>query len=98
MEKTEKQTILIIEDEEAIAELERDYLERAGFRVEIDRSAEKLGAKIRGATLAKVPYQIVVGPRDEAAGTISVRERTQGDLGAMTTEALIEKLNKESKR
>ncbi|MBR6019726.1 MAG: response regulator transcription factor [Lachnospiraceae bacterium] len=41
MEKTEKQTILIIEDEEAIAELERDYLERAGFRVEIETDGDR---------------------------------------------------------
>ena len=41
-------------------------------------------AKIRAATVQKVPYQVVVGPRDEAAGTISVRSRAAGDLGAMT--------------
>ena len=41
MEKTEKQTILIIEDEEAIAELERDYLERAGFHVEIETDGDR---------------------------------------------------------
>ena len=48
-------------------------LREAGFRVDVDVSAEKLGAKIREATLQKVPYQVVVGPRDEAAGTVSVR-------------------------
>ncbi len=70
-------------------------LRAAGFRVDVDVSAEKLGAKIREATMQKVPYQIVVGPRDEAAGTISVRARTEGDLGAMTTDALIAKLKAE---
>ena len=50
----------------------------------MDTSAEKLGAKIRAATVQKVPYQVVAGPRDEAAGTISVRSRTDDDLGAMT--------------
>ncbi len=67
-------------------------LRAAGFRTDVDSSPEKLGAKIREATVGKVPYQIVVGPRDEAAGTVSVRSRKDGDLGAMTVEALVEKL------
>ena len=70
-------------------------LRAADFRVDVDVSAEKLGAKIREATMQKVPYQIVVGPRDEAAGTISVRSRSEGDLGAMTTDAFIQKLKAE---
>ena len=70
-------------------------LKAAGFRVEVDSSAEKLGAKIREATLMKVPYQVVVGPRDEANGTISVRSRTDGDLGAMKLEYLVAKLQEE---
>ena len=70
-------------------------LKAAGFRVDIDTSAEKLGAKIREATLMKVPYQVVVGPRDEANGTISVRSRTDGDLGAMKLEDLVAKLQEE---
>ena len=45
-------------------------LAAAGFRVEVDDSAEKLGAKIREASNWKVPYKLVVGPRDEAAGTV----------------------------
>ena len=72
-------------------------LKAAGFRVEVDTSAEKLGAKIREATLMKVPYQIVVGPRDEANGTISVRSRTDGDLGAMKLEDFVAKLQAEIK-
>ena len=70
-------------------------LKAAGFRVEVDSSAEKVGAKIREATLMKVPYQVVVGPRDEANGTVSVRSRTDGDLGAMKLEDLVAKLQEE---
>ena len=70
-------------------------LRAAGFRVDVDSSAEKLGAKIREATLMKVPYQVVVGPRDEAAGQVSVRSRGEGDLGAMTLDALVAKLKAE---
>jgi threonyl-tRNA synthetase len=63
--------------------------------VGVDLSAEKLGGKNREATLQKVPYQVVVGPRDEAAGTISVRSRAEGDLGAMTLEAFTARLSDE---
>ena len=70
-------------------------LRAANFRVDIDSSAEKLGAKIREATLMKIPYQIVVGPRDEAADQISVRSRGEGDLGAMKLDAFIEKMKAE---
>ena len=70
-------------------------LKAAGFRVDIDTSAEKLGAKIREATLMKVPYQVVVGPRDEANGTVSVRSRGEGDLGAMKLDDFLGKLKGE---
>ena len=69
----------------------------AGFRVEVDSSAEKLGAKIRLATVEKVPYQLVVGPRDEAAGQVSARSRADGDLGAMALAAFVERLAGELK-
>ncbi len=70
-------------------------LRAANFRVDVDSSAEKLGAKIREATLMKIPYQVVVGPRDEAADQISVRSRGEGDLGAMKLDAFVEKLKGE---
>lgn len=70
-------------------------LRKAGFRVDVDISAEKLGAKIREATLMKIPYQVVVGPRDEAAGVVSVRSRVDGDLGAMKVDDLVARLNGE---
>ena len=70
-------------------------LRAAGFRVDVDASAEKLGAKIREATLQKLPYQVVVGPRDEAAGTVSVRKSGEGDLGAMSLADFVEKIRGE---
>ena len=57
-------------------------------------SSGKLG-KIREASFWKVPYKLVVGPRDEASGTVSVRKTGEGDLGAMTLDVLIEKLRSE---
>ncbi len=57
-----------------------------GFRVEVDDRNEKIGKKIREAQLEKVPYMLVVGDRDVEAGTVSVRHRAEGDLGAMSKE------------
>lgn len=93
----EQARILPVSDKAlAYAEKVAAGLRAAGFRIDIDRSPEKLGAKIREATMQKIPYQIVVGPRDEAAGTVSVRSRTEGDLGAMTAEAFAARLRDET--
>lgn len=70
-------------------------LRAEGFRVDVDGSPDKLGAKIREAAMQKVPYQVVVGPRDEAAQQISVRSRTDGDLGAMKIPDFVARLKKE---
>ena len=92
----EQVRILPISDKAmAYAKKVQSALRAAGFRVEVDASAEKLGAKIREATLMKVPYQVVVGPRDEAAEQISVRSRADGDLGAMKLPDFVAKLHAE---
>ena len=72
------------------AEYARDVaakLDAQGFRVEVDGRNEKIGKKIREAQLEKIPYMLVVGDRDMEAGTVSVRHRSEGDLGAMSLEA-----------
>ena len=61
-------------------------LKEQGFRVEVDGRNEKIGKKIREAQLEKIPYMLVVGDRDMEAGTVSVRHRAEGDLGAMSLE------------
>jgi threonyl-tRNA synthetase len=58
-------------------------LRRAGLRADVDLSSGKMGAKIREATLQKVPYMLVVGGREAENGTASVRTREGQDLGAM---------------
>jgi threonyl-tRNA synthetase len=63
----------------------------AGLRVEVDRRGEKLGYKIRDAQLQKVPYMLVVGGREEEAGTVAVRCRSGEDLGAVAVEAFVER-------
>ena len=70
-------------------------LKAAGYRCDVDTTAEKLGAKIRGAQLMKVPYMVIVGGKDEAAGVVSVRSRAAGDQGQMKIEELISRLNAE---
>jgi threonyl-tRNA synthetase len=57
-------------------------LRSAGFRVHLDDRNEKLQAKIRDAQLEKIPYMLVVGGKEAEAGTVSVRHRSKGDLGA----------------
>ena len=70
-------------------------LDEQGFRVETDVRNEKIGKKIREATLEKVPYMLVVGDRDVEAKTVSVRTRAGEDLGAMSLEDFAAKLKAE---
>jgi threonyl-tRNA synthetase len=85
-----------------VSEKSEDYgreieqkLRAAGLRVTGDFRAEKLGSKIRDAQLELIPYMLVVGPRDAEQGTVSVRDRIAGDLGAMPLAAALEKLQAE---
>ena len=68
-------------------------LDSQGFRVEVDGRNEKIGKKIREATLEKIPFMLVVGDRDMEAGTVSVRTRTGEDLGAMSLADFAAKLH-----
>ncbi len=70
-------------------------LDQKGFRVETDTRNEKIGKKIREATLEKIPYMLVVGDRDVENQTVSVRTRSGEDLGAMSLEAFAAKLKEE---
>ncbi len=65
------------------------------FRVVVDERAEKMGAKIRDAQMQKVPYMLVLGGREIENGTVSVRGRVAGDLGAMPLETFIGKMDAE---
>ncbi|HOW27285.1 MAG TPA: threonine--tRNA ligase [Elusimicrobiota bacterium] len=70
-------------------------LRRAGFRVEMDGGAEKVGAKIREATMQKIPYLLVVGAREAENKTVSVRTREGKDEGAITLENFSDLLKKQ---
>ncbi len=70
-------------------------LEKEGLRCEVDGRAEKIGYKIRTAQLEKIPYMLIIGEREVAANSISVRRRDGVDLGRMSMEGLLEVLRKE---
>jgi threonyl-tRNA synthetase len=67
----------------------RDGLKAAGLRAELDERQEKIGFKIREAQLQKVPYMLVVGDRESAENTVSVRARAGGDQGASSIDRFI---------
>lgn len=70
-------------------------LEAAGLRVEVDSRAEKVGWKIRQATMEKVPYMLTVGDKECEEKTVAVRKRNGEDLGSMTVAELTAKLVEE---
>jgi threonyl-tRNA synthetase len=70
-------------------------LKAGGLRAEADLRDEKMGAKIRDAELEKVPYMLVVGPREAEAGTCSPRRKGQGQLEGMTRQAFLERVQRE---
>jgi len=72
-----------------------EKLQQAGVRVETDLRNEKLGYKIREAQLEKVPYMLVIGENESANGTVSVRRRGEGDLGAQPLDEFIGRITGE---
>ena len=68
---------------------------KAGIRVELDDRNEKIGYKIREAQLGKVPYMLVVGEKEKEAGTVSVRSRKEGDIGAVDTDVFLKRMQEE---
>ncbi|MBI2964667.1 MAG: threonine--tRNA ligase [Chloroflexi bacterium] len=73
----------------------RAKLAEAGLRAEVDRSNERMNAKIRAAQLQKVPYMLVIGDREQAAGNVAVRRRAGGDLGARPVDKVVRMLSDE---
>ncbi len=87
-----------------ISEKMQDYAVRvegqfrdAGFRVKSDLRPEKVGYKIREAQLELIPYMLVVGQREAEEGTVSVRDRIEGDLGSMPVAEALTRLTVEVK-
>lgn len=74
-----------------------EALKAAGVRVELDVSADKIGAKIREAHAAKPMYQIVIGEKEQTERTVTVKARGNLDLGTMSLDALVERCVSESR-
>jgi threonyl-tRNA synthetase len=72
-----------------------DELRAAGVRCRVDERSESVGKKIRDAELARAPYMLVVGDREQEAGTVALRSHDQGDLGAVSPSDLIERIRSE---
>ena len=73
----------------------RDQLKAAGIRADVDTRGEKIGYKIREATMQKIPYMIVIGDHEVENGTVAPRHRTGGDLGEMSLENFIQIIQKD---
>lgn len=69
-----------------------EKLQLAGVRVDMDLRNEKLGYKIREAQLEKIPYMLVIGENEAANGTVSVRRRGEGDLGAQPVSEFVARI------
>ena len=66
-----------------------------GFRVQADLRPEKIGFKIREAQLDKVPYMLVIGEKEQTAGAVAVRSRSEGDLGAVPVAEFVARKQRE---
>lgn len=77
------------------AEKVAEYLKKNGVDVTVDKRSEKIGYKIRERRLDRVPYQLVVGEKEEADGLVSVGSRYEGDEGQMTYEEFTDRICKE---
>ena len=80
------------------AETVKERLRTEGLRGDLDARQEKIGSKIREAQLQKVPYMLVIGDRESAEGTVSVRTRAGGDQGASPIDAFIASAREEIAR
>ncbi len=69
-----------------------ESLREAGIRVKVDRSNEKVGAKIRLAQLARIPYMLIIGAKEQESDQVSVRHRDRGDEGALGVDIFKEKI------
>jgi threonyl-tRNA synthetase len=70
----------------------RDRLRALGLRAEADERTESISRKIRDAELRKIPYQLVVGDREEEGEEVSLRQHRTGDRGVATVEEVVEEL------
>ena len=87
--------LTISEKSEAFATEAHAQLKAAGLRVSLDNSPEKVGAKIRNAQLQRIPYMLVIGEKEAAADSVSVRHAKKGDLGVRLLADFLPEISRE---
>ncbi len=80
------------------AEKVLNLLNNSEIRALVDERSEKTGRKIRDAELKKIPFMLIVGEKEEAEGTISVRKQGEGDIGTFKVEEFVKMINDEIDR
>src|SRR5690606_35948022 len=75
-----------------MAEKVREQLKSNGIRVTADLSDDKVGAKIRLAQLARIPYMLIIGAREQESGNLAVRHRDRGDDGELSVSEFTKKV------
>ena len=75
----------------------KEQFDKLNLRVELDEREEKIGYKIREAQLQKIPYMLIIGDKEIEANAVGVRSRKDGDIGAMSVEDFINKIEEEIK-
>lgn len=92
----EQVRVLPIADRHAVyASGVREQLASRGLRVQIDSSNERVSYKVRRGQVEQVPYMLVVGDKEAAAGQVAVRSRAAGDLGPMPLQAFVDRITQE---
>ena len=79
------------------AQITADRLRSHSFRVSVDARPDKINARIRDAQMEKIPYMAIVGPREAEAGTVSLRSRSEGDLGAFSLDEILHRFEAENR-
>jgi threonyl-tRNA synthetase len=85
----------ITDKQQAYAKEVNDKLFELGYRTQLDDRNEKIGKKIREAQVQKVPFMLIVGEKEAESGTVAVRQRHGGDLGAMSLDDFIARMQKD---
>ena len=75
----------------------KKQLEDLDLKVELDEREEKIGYKIREAQLQKIPYMLIIGDKEVEANAVGVRSRKDGDIGQMSIEDFVQKIQEEIK-
>ena len=87
--------LIVSEKHEKYAQKVLNFLENNEIRASLDNRNETIGKKIREAELSKVPFMLILGEKEAQTGNVSVRKHREGDMGAMSTEAFVELIEKD---